>query len=187
MSEVEKGPLTEASAKAAKKEKRELSSRIRNLMGRKVEAAPKVEKIVEEPNDSEIDWDSEWKSLGIDEVSVGRPPDVLTRRERLKAWMTCSRYLMAVSPVIAGLALIGALGVLANMGVYVHPIYEWIAPYWRPWMNTVWLTIGPILGAAALLMGYARCRASHSSGKAGEIAEEMEQNEQSILEEIDDL
>ena len=101
--------------------------------------------------------------------------------------MTCSRYLLVASPLIAGLGLLGALGLLAYNGVYVHPIYEWIAPYWRPWMNSVWLTYGPIIGAVALIVGYVRCRLVNRTGKVSGIAEEMEQNENSILGEIDDF
>ena len=74
--------------------------------------------------------------------------DLRTRKERLRGWMTCSRYLLITSPLIAGLGLLSAFGLLAYSGVYVHPVYEWIAPYYRPWMNSAWFTYCPLIGAA---------------------------------------
>jgi len=87
---------------------------------------------------------------------------------------------MAVSVPMALMAACGWL--LALFGIYVHPIYEWIAPYWRPWMNTIWMTIIPTLAVAVVaVVLYAK--------RPAKVAEESEQAraEMETLSGIDEL
>jgi len=126
------------------------------------------EEVTDEPSPTEQDLSTDELDVDLDEYTgspawmVGRSGlDLRTRKERFKAWMTCKRYLMVVAGPVAGLLAVGVLGVLAKLGVYVHPIYEWLAPYYRPWMANDAYTFMPVLGAAILLLAYIACRRLH--------------------------
>ena len=75
---------------------------------------------------------------------------------------------------------------LESAANYHRWMYEWIAPYYRPWMNNIAFTYSPLIGAIALIAGYMRCRLASRAGKVSGLAEEMER-ENDLLAGIDEL
>jgi len=105
-----------------------------------------------------------------------------------KPHMTCKRFLLAVViPIATPLTIMGALGVLAYQGIYVQPIYDLIAPLWQPWMDSIYFTIGPLVGTVALLAGYVRCRLANRVRADDEPSMIHIEDEHDVLREMEDF
>lgn len=102
----------------------------------------------------------EERTKRVEKVTIESSESVhtFTRVQRLKAWMSCRRYLMVAAPVAGLLGLIASLGVLAYEGVHVEPFASIAAIYWQQWMDGKLWIVAELIAAAALLAGYVRCR-----------------------------